>query len=68
MFFWILVSGFAGALVRLWPRIAVLSLGVPGAIALAYVILAGNWTAAVAAYAAWGLGVGVGYLIDQLRN
>lgn len=68
MFFWILVSGLAGVLLRLWPGTAVLSLLVPGAIALAYVILAGDWVAAVAAYAAWAVGVGIGFLIHNLRN
>jgi hypothetical protein len=68
MFFWILVSGLAGALLRLWPGTAVLSLGVPGAIALAYLILAGDWLAAVLTYGAWAVGVGIGFLIHNLRN
>lgn len=65
---WMLLAGLSGALLRLWPRTAVLSVCAPGLIAISFVVLTGDWVSPIATYAAWGVGVAIGYLIDHLRN
>lgn len=66
MILWALVSGVAGALMRLWPAGAWVWFFVPGAIALGFLLLSGDWIWAVAAYLAWGIGLGVGALIVKV--